>query len=307
MTNKDIKTTVSAMLPIAILLTVPSISWAEHVTASGSSQKPHASAHWNQARKISQGMQHQLVKEAVDAVMETENAFNALDNKKTKEAQQILSNVSTKLRGLLAKDSHLKLVPVSFHEEISIFEGNLDEVVTAANKANELIEDHRIQEARQLLDTLSSEIRINIVELPLSEYPAAIDKATAQITAGKEADAKGTLGNILDTLVTHVEIYPLPVLAAEEDLTEAYELEHKTDLSKKDSKENILILADNAENELKLAEALGYGEKTDYRILYEGIQALRDTLHTNRFKDAWDKVIGSLSQLKEKVIHSATQ
>ncbi len=308
MTNKHIKTTVSAMLPMALLLiTVPAISWAEHGTASAPSQKPHASAHWNQARKISQEKRHQLVKEAVDAVMETENAFNALDNKKTKEAQQILSNVSTKLRGLLAKDSQLKLVPVSFHEETSIFEGNLDQVVTAANKADELIEEHRIQEARQLLDTLSSEIRINIVELPLGEYPAAIDKASAQITAGKEAEAKGTLGNILDTLVTHVETYPLPVLAAEEDLTEAYELEHKTDLSKKDSKENILILADNAENELKLAEALGYGEKSDYEVLYEGIQALRDTLHTNKFKDAWGKVKSSLSQLKEKVIHSATK
>jgi hypothetical protein len=297
---------------MTILLTVPTISWAghEHDTARSPTrnlEKPHTSAHWNQAQKISQEKQHQLVKEAVDIVMETEDAFNALDNKKIKEAQQILNRVSTQLHSLLAKDSHLNLVPVSFQEETSIFEGNLDEVIATANKANELIEEHRIQQARQLLDKLTSEIRVNIVELPLGEYPAAIEKASSQITAGKESEAKGTLGNILDRLVTHVEIYPLPVLAAEEDLTEAYELEHKTDLSKKDSKENILKLADNAENELKLAEALGYGEKSDYEVLYEGIQALRETLHTNKFKDEWNKVKGSINQLKEKVIHSATQ
>jgi hypothetical protein len=29
---------------------------------------------------------------------------------------------------------------------------------------------------------------------------------------------------------------------------------------------------------------------------------LRDTLHTKKFKAAWDKVKGSIKQLKEKVI-----
>jgi hypothetical protein len=307
MTKKYTGTTVNA-LSMAILLAIPTISWADHDTAENKArvlEKPHTSAHWSQARQISKGKQQQLVKEAVEAVMETENALSALNNKKAKEALLNLNNVSAKLRGLLAKDSHLKLVPVSFQEQTLIFEGDLDKVIETANLANELIEDHRIQQARQLLDGLTSEIRINIVELPLGEYPAAIEKASRLITAGNEAEARNTLEDVLDTLVTHAEIYPLPVLASEEYLTEAYELEHKTDLSKKDSKENILKLADNAENELKLAEALGYGEKKDYEVLYEGIQALRDTLHTNKFKAAWDKVKGSIRQLKEKVIHSA--
>ncbi|HEY8158758.1 MAG TPA: YfdX family protein [Methylobacter sp.] len=307
MTKKYTGTTVNA-LSMAILLTIPTLSWADHGTTENKAsvlEKPHTSAHWSQARQISKGKQQQLMKEAVEAVMETENALSALNNKKAKEALLNLNNVSAKLRGLLAKDSHLKLVPVSFQEQTLIFEGDLDKVIETANLANELIEDHRIQQARQLLDGLTSEIRINIVELPLGEYPAAIEKASRLITAGNEAEAKNTLEDVLDMLVTHAEIYPLPVLAAEEYLTEAYELEHKTDLSKKDSKENILKLADNAENELKLAEALGYGEKSDYEILYEGIQALRDTLHTNKFKAAWDKVKGSIRQLKEKVIHSA--
>lgn len=307
MTKKYIGTTVNA-LSMAILLAISTISWADHGIAESKarvSEKPHTSAHWNQARQISKVKQQQLVKEAVDVVMETENALTALNNKKAKEALLNLNNVSAKLRGLLAKDSQLKFVPVSFQEQTFIFEGDLDKVIETANLANELIEDHRIQQARQLLDGLTSEIRINVVELPLGEYPAAIEKASRFITAGNEAEAKNTLEDVLDTLVTHVEIYPLPVLTAEDYLTEAYELEHKTDLSKKDSKENILKLADQAENELKLAEALGYGENKDYEVLYEGIQALRDTLHTNNFKAVWDKVKGSIRQLKEKVIHSA--
>ncbi len=299
----------ASSLSMAILLAISTPTWADHDAAGSQTpqtrveEKSHSSAHWNHARQISKQTQQLLVKEAVEAVMETENALTDLNNKKSKEALLKLDNVSAKLRSLLANDSQLKLVPVSFQEQTFIYEGSLDDVKASTHKANELIEEQRLQEARQLLDRLTSEIRINIMELPLSEYPVAIDKAKSLIAAGKQGDAINTLVEVLDKLVAHVDIYPLPVLAAESDLTEAYELEHKTDLSKPESKENILKLADKAENHLKLAEALGYGDKKDYEVLYEGIQALRDTLHTNKFKAEWDKVKGTISQLKEKVIH----
>lgn len=301
----------TSALSMVVLLAISTATWADHdVTGNQtlqtqSDEKSHSTAHWNQARQISKQKQQQLVKEAVDAVMETENALADLNSKKSKEALLKLNNVSAKLQSLLAKDSQLKLVPVSFQEQTFIYEGSLDDVKSSAHKANELIEEQRLQEARQLLDRLTSEIRINVIELPLSEYPSAIDKAKSLIAAGKQDDAINTLTDVLDRLVAHIEIYPLPVLAAEADLTEAYELEHKTDLSKPESKDNILKLADKAENQLKLAEALGYGEKKDYQILYEGVQALRDTLHTDKFKAEWDKVKGAISQLKEKVLHPA--
>lgn len=301
----------ASSLSMAILMVISSATWADH-DAPGSQtlqtradEKPHSTANWNHARQISKQKQQQLVKVAIDAVMETENALTDLNNKKSKEALLKLNIVSAKLQSLLAKDSQLKLVPVSFQEQTFIFEGSLDDVKASAHKANELIEEQRIQDARQVLDQLTSEIKINVIELPLSEYPTAIDKAKWLIAADKPGDAINILTEVLDKLVAHLEIYPLPVLAAETDLTEAYELEHKTDLSKPESKENILKLADKAENQLKLAEALGYGEKKDYEVLYEGIQALRDTLHTNKFKAEWDKVKGAINQLKEKVIHPA--
>jgi hypothetical protein len=299
----------ASSLSMAILLAISTASWADHDASASQTlqtqadEKLHSTAHWNHARQISKQKQQQLVKEAVDAVMETENALTDLNNKKSKEALLKLNDVSAKLQSLLTKDSQLKLVPVSFQEQTFIYEGNLDDVKATAHMANELIEDQRIQEARQLLDRLTSEIRINVIELPLSEYPIAIDKAKSLIMTGKQDDAAGTLTDVLDKLVAHVEIYPLPVLAAESDLTEAFELEHKTDHSKPESKDNILKLADKSENQLELAEALGYGEKKDYEVLYEGIQALRDTLHTDKFKAEWDKVKSAISHLKEKIVH----
>lgn len=295
----SLKTTSS--LSMAILLAISTITWADG--SQQADEKSHSNSHWEHARQISKQKQQQLVKEAVDAVMETENALTDLNNKKSKEALLKLNNVSAKLQSLLAKDNTLKLVPVSFQEQTVMFEGSLEDVKASANKANELIEDQRIQDAKQVLDQLTSEIRINVLELPLSEYPAAIEKVKSLIAAGKPEDAANSLAEVLDRLVAHVEIYPLPVLAAETDLTEAYELEHKSDLSQPDSKDKILKLADKAESQLKLAEVLGYGEKKDYEVLYQGIQALRDNLHTDKFKVEWDKVKTAISQLKEKVVH----
>lgn len=305
MKNKNLHNTLAAF-SISILLALSLAGWAEEsaVTPQAKAlENPQTAAHLNKARQISKEKQQQLVKQAVEVVMETENALTALNEKKSKEAYRRLNNVSAKLRNLLAKDSQLKLVPVSFQEQTFLFEGGPDKVKETVNKATDLIKEQRIQQAKQLLDSLTSEIRINVVELPLGEYPAAIDKATSLISEGNETEAKNILGEVLDKLVTHLEIYPLPVLAAETDLTEAFELEHKADLKKPEDKAAILALADKAQSQLKLAEVLGYGEKKDYEVLYEGIKALKDTLHTDKFAIEWEKVKTALGQLKEKVIH----
>ena len=233
--------TVSA-ISLVMLLAMSTASGAEQdaqAVKTTSAEAADSSAQRMHAHRISKEKEKQLVKEAVQAVMETENALAALSSHKSKEALLDLDGVSAKLRAILAKNAELKLVPVSFQEETFIYEGNLDDIKATTQKADQLIGDQRIQDARLLLGELASEIRINIISLPLGEYPAGIEKAASLIVAGKEDEAKKTLKQLLDTLVTDVEVYPLPVLAAEADLSEAYELEHKSDLSKTESKEKM--------------------------------------------------------------------
>ena len=88
-----------------------------------------------------------------------------------------------------------------------------------------------------------------------------IEKTASLIVAGKIKEAKTQLDDVLNLLVTTTEVYPLPLLAAEESLTEAYRLEHTTDLNKEQSRKQVLNLADEANRKLELAEALGYGTK----------------------------------------------
>lgn len=43
----------------------------------------------------------------------------------------------------------------------------------------------------------------------------------------------------------------------------------------------------------------------DYKTLYQGIKALKETVHTNKFKDEWDKLLKALREFKERLVHPA--
>jgi hypothetical protein len=58
------------------------------------------------------------------------------------------------------------------------------------------------------------------------------------------------------------------ILNAEALLTKASELEYKQDLSTEKSREEVMKHANEAKDNLKLAELLGYGSKDDYKTLY---------------------------------------
>ena len=247
----------------------------------------------------------QLVKEAGEAVAETRNALDALDRNNPKEALADLEVVSGKLHAVLAKDVALKEVPIDADAVIMNFAGNLDLVRDAGKKARDLIEAQQLQAARQILDQLVSEIRITVTSLPLEVYPKVIEKTSSLIVAGKIDEAKAELNDLLNLLVTKTEIYPLPVLAAEENLTEAFRLEHTTDLTKEDSRKRVLSLADETNKHLELAEALGYGTKNDYQPLYQGIRALKETVHTDKFRTEWEKLHTFLLEFKDRLVHPA--
>jgi hypothetical protein len=261
--------------------------------------------HQPSGAKLLKEKDKQLVKEAGEAVAETKKALDALERDNPKEALADLEVVSGKLHVVLAKDAAMKEVPIDADAVIVDFDGNLDSVREATKKAKHLIDAHQLQAARQILDQQASEIRINVTSLPLGEYPGVIEKTASLIVAGKIDEAKAQLYNVLNLLVTETEIYPLPVLAAEETLTEAYRLEHTTDLAKEDSRKRVLNLADETNKQLELAEALGYGTKDDYQTLYQGIKALKETVHTNKFQTEWDKLYKSLREFKDRLVHPA--
>lgn len=146
-------------------------------------------------------------------------------------------------------------------------------------------------------------MRITATSIPLGIFPAAIKEATSLIDKGKTVEAKNALYEVLSMPVRTTEIMPLPVLQAETLLTAASELEHKSDLSKEASRAEILKLSDAAKEKLSLAEMLGYGDKAEYKQLYDAIGDLKDVIHSEKSAAVWDRIKTTFSAFKNKIIH----
>jgi len=214
-----------------------------------------------------------------------------------------LQEASGKLDILLAKYPGLNLLPASIGVNVYDFDNDAKQVEKIIDAADDLLEDHRVQDARKILDQLVSEIRISTISIPLGTFPGAIKDAVNLVGQDKTKEAEVVLYNVLDTLVETTEVIPLPVLRAETLLDKALELEHKNDLTKEASRTQILILTDSAKDKLKLAEILGYGAKNDYKQLYDAIDDIKEVIHTEKSEAVWDKIKASLANLKNKIMH----
>ena len=254
-------------------------------------------------RKLIEERHQKIEHEALIAITGTQNALIALHKNDAKQALVFLQEVSGKLDILLAKYPGLNLIPASLEVNVYDFDNDAKQVEKIIDAADDLLEDHKVQDARKILDQLVSEIRISTISIPLGTFPGSIKNAVNLIGQGKTNEAEGVLYNVLNTLVGTTEIMPLPVLRAETLLDKAMELEHKSDLTKEASRTEILILTDAAKDKLKLAELLGYGAKDDYKQLYNAIDEIKDVIFSEKSAVAWDKIKASLAALKNKIIH----
>jgi hypothetical protein len=211
--------------------------------------------------------------------------------------------VSGNLHLLLARDPALGLIPIDIR--VQILEGvtHLKKIKQLEDELEDLIDDEQYQAARPIVDSLVDEMRVTTTYLPLAIYPAAIDKVVPLIDAGKSDEAEMALITVLDTFVTEQEITPLAIIRAEGNLTEAFQLEHTGDLSKQETKNKIEKLVKEAEQHVKVAQALGYGTKNDYEPLYHGIDALKKAVRKSRIKGEWEEIKKSISTFKNKIIH----
>jgi len=270
--------------------------------ASASASVPKASLATKS--KLLAERQQKIEHEALEAVTGTQHALMALQTNDTKKATALLQDVSGKLGILLAKYPKIDLISANVEAEVDDFDSDSAQVQKMVDQADTLLRDHKVQDARYLLDELVSEARITTTSIPLGTYPAAIKDAAKLIDQGKTEEAKEALYAVLSLLDKTTEIMPLPVLKAEALLTAASELEHKSDLKKETSRDEILKLTDAAKEKLKLAEILGYGAKEDYKPLYDAIDGIKDVIHTQKAAATWDKLKNALSAFKNKIIHT---
>jgi hypothetical protein len=97
----------------------------------------------------------------------------------------LLQDVSGKLDILLAKYPALSLMPANVEADVYDFDGDSKQVKKLTDAVDDLLENHKVQDARHILDELISEMRISTTSIPLRTFPVAIKEAINLIDKGK--------------------------------------------------------------------------------------------------------------------------
>ncbi len=198
-----------------------------------------------------------------------------LDEDKKKEALEALEQATGKLEIILARDPKLALAPASMSSTTYDVFSSVAAINVVRERAEDALEDGRLQEARRLIRGLASETVISVMNIPLATYPKAIKMAVSSIDAGKVKEAKVILQAALSTLVVTDTVIPLPVVRAEYNLKHAETLAGKAERS--DGENKLLSgFLHSARKELELAEALGYSSKKNFEELYEQIDEIEE-------------------------------
>ncbi|PZU07909.1 MAG: hypothetical protein DI606_15960 [Sphingobium sp.] len=222
-----------------------------------------------------QGNRDELLKDAVSALQETENAIAALDAKDAAGAKEALANATGKLEIVLAQNPDLALAPVDVSVASHDLLASVDAVKALRESAEDALEDGRVQDARHLIEGLASESVVSISNLPLATYPAAIKSAAALVAQNKLAEARATLVTALGTIVVHDVIHPLPLIRASAAIEEARKLAAVSTRSAADDAK-IKQLLSTARDQLKLGQALGYATKDEMKELLKTVDEIEE-------------------------------
>ncbi|MDZ8079291.1 MAG: YfdX family protein [Nostoc sp. SerVER01] len=243
----------------------------------------------NERQKATDEAQRCIDQEAVSALKETRNAINAIDQKNTQEALQALERATGKLEILVARYPELGFVPVSAQVNIiDLAPDNSNEIERIRNRIKSTVNGDDFRTARQLLNSLVSEIRTTIFNLPLETYPDAMKEAARLLNEGKTDEAKTVLQLALSTLVVTEVARPLPLLRADIDIMSAIAIADS-------DRERTLRLLEDARNHLRLTQQLGYAKgDPEYAELEQAIQDIERQVRAN------ERTADPLSRLLEK-------
>jgi len=270
---------------------------AKEAAAKDASVKEVNKIALNNAKEDAKTHQAKLVKEALNSLKDTHDAFVALEKKDEETATKKLESALGKLEVILASKKVPELLPIDSTIRINEYVGTSKDIETTLNMVRVLLNKNKVQEARALMLPLQSEIDITTVSLPLGSYPDALKLAAKYVHSHEIEKAKEVLAIALSTFTSVTEVVPIPLLKAT-DLIAA------SSAIAKEDKQRALAYLDAASESLKVAHDLGYVSKstTTYKAMQEQIEAVKKEIKgPNKAEKLFETLKASLKEFKEKI------
>jgi len=251
----------------------------------------------NSAKKDAKSGQTKLAKKALESLELASKALKSLENNDSDTAIKNIELALGKLEVILSAEDAPKLLPIDNQIRVYDFLGSAEDVKKVVKTVKTLLGNNKVQEARELLLTLQSEIDITVINLPLATYPDALKLASKHILEEKTKEAKEILKLSLNTFTEVHQIIPLPLINTNHLVTIA------SDVAKKD-KELALKYLKGARDELDRSEALGYVSEssTTYDELHKLIEGVEKEIKgPNKAEKLLENLSEKLKEFKDKI------
>ncbi|HDS07530.1 MAG TPA: YfdX family protein, partial [Bacteroides sp.] len=211
------------------------------------------------------------ITDAIRIIRLTEEAISHVLDSNYVEAIANLEDAIGKAAVMTAARPDLRLFPLDVQVTVRDLIADPEMLKEIRKEADRMTDKGYLQAARHLLQDLASEIQISKPMLPVATYPDALSEAARALNEGEHEEALFILNTALGTVFVETVYVPLPLIRAERMLAEVSTL-----LEQEDKVDDIHTLLDNAEYEIRFAEALGYGKHDkEFGELYEAISDIR--------------------------------
>ncbi len=251
-----------------------------------------------------QKQQTHIIKEALETLNQTNEAITDLQSGDVKKAETVLKTAIKNTGILLKKYPTADLVPVDIKMDVQDLITTLPQINRTVKLAKQQMSKGSYQEASQLLNTVKSELDFNTINLPLGTYPDGLNLSLDFINKNKPKQAKQVLFDLLNSLVVNQTVLPLPVLRAQVMLAESQNLHNK-----KEDKSKVINLLENADYQLKLAQAIGYGNfDQEYTEISKDINNVKTSVKNGKVAPGiFSRLIKRTENFKNRLFNNSTK
>jgi hypothetical protein len=245
------------------------------------------------------------VADAAMVVAETHNAIRYLLDSNFEAANRSIENALGKAEVITTANPNLAMVPLEVNVEIFDLVTDMPTLKRIRSDVEDLTDKGYLQAARLLLQDVRSEITVSNSTLPLATYPDALRAAGALVKQRRALEAALVLNAALNTIVVAARAIPLPLVRAEAMLAAADSLIN----SNAADEQTVNGLLDNADYQIRFAEALGYGKKDkEFGDLYDAIKDLKSEVKKkgSNTKSKSNSLREKLRAFKERISPSSS-
>jgi hypothetical protein len=255
--------------------------------------------------RLLQEKKQSVVIEAASAVQACEIASKSLNEGDLTQARGYIELAKQKLTDLKTSMPGVDVIPIDAKGKLSHLNTDVRRLKALQTKIKQLIASNNFQAARPLIDMMADEMRVRMVLLPISQFMGEVQTISELMGTGYINRAKAHLHDAMNELVVREEMVPVPILRAEELVSEASTLNLNRGLSTA-SNSDIHEMIAAALEQLKIAEMLGYGASQDFAEMSATARLMSREKNTGRFLSESRHFLEETTDFKYKHSYMAT-